>query len=74
MLLPAKLWRSLAGAGVRQCIADLTHVLEIEDWPGGGGTFDATVYPSMLVARRREEFGGSRPRTEGGRPQGEVNE
>jgi hypothetical protein len=54
MLLPAKLWRSLAGAGVRRHIGDQTHVLAVEDWPASADTFDATVFPSMLVARRRD--------------------
>ncbi len=54
LLVPAKLWRSLAGGGVRRLIAERTQLLSIEDWPTGGGVFDATVFPSLLVARRAD--------------------
>ena len=54
LLVPAKLWRSLAGAGLRRVVAERTTVLAIEDWPSGGGMFDATVFPSLVVARRGE--------------------
>ena len=66
LLVPAKLWRSLAGGGVRRVIADRSTVLAIEDWPAGGGAFDATVFPSLIVLRRaplcgaREENGERR--------------
>ena len=52
MLLPAKLWRSLAGGGVRRLIAERGTVVALEDWSEYPGTFDAAAYPSLLVARR----------------------
>jgi hypothetical protein len=30
-------------------------VLSIEDWPAGGGLFDATVFPSLIVVRRADD-------------------
>jgi hypothetical protein len=53
LLLPAKLWRCLAGGGVRRLIAERTTVHTIEDWSAARSAFDAAVYPSLLVARRR---------------------
>lgn len=55
LLLPVKLWRSLAGGGARRWIAAETHLLGIEDHSEGaaGGAFDAAVYPSLLIARRQ---------------------
>lgn len=51
MLVPAKLWRSLAGGGVRRLLATRTRVAAIEDWSEGIAAFDAAVYPSGVVAR-----------------------
>jgi hypothetical protein len=53
LVLPAKLWRSLAGSGVRQYIEKQTEVREIEDWAESPSVFDAVVYPSVLVLRRK---------------------
>lgn len=53
LLLPAKLWRSLAGGGVRRVIDDLADLRAIEDWAESRAAFDAAVYPSFLLARRR---------------------
>ena len=52
LLLPAKLWSSLAGGGVRRLLGDRTHVVALEDWSESPAAFDAAVYPSLLVARR----------------------
>ncbi len=52
LLLPAKLWRCLAGGGVRSLILDRASLLRIEDWSGARRAFDAAVYPSLLVVRR----------------------
>lgn len=52
LLLPAKLWRSLAGAGVRRWLLDRTRLALIEDHGDGDAAFDAVVYPSLLVANR----------------------
>lgn len=52
-LLPAKLWRALAGGGVRRLVAEETEPRILEDWSEARALFDAAVYPSLLVARRR---------------------
>jgi hypothetical protein len=52
LLLPAKLWRSLAGGGVRQLLFDRAAVVVLEDLTESEPQFDAAVYPSLLVARR----------------------
>lgn len=52
LLLPAKLWRSLSGAGVRRLLASETHVLRAEDWTDAASAFDAAVYPSVIIVRR----------------------
>jgi hypothetical protein len=52
-LLPTKLWRSLAGGGVRELLLDHTDLILIEDLTDLHAHFDAAVYPSLLVARRR---------------------
>ena len=53
LLLPSKLWRSLAGGGVRQLLLDRTLITTLEDHSDGRDTFDAAVYPSILVATRK---------------------
>jgi hypothetical protein len=52
LLLPAKLWRSLAGGGVRRLIMRRTSIARIEDHSEGEAAFDAAVYPSCIVLRR----------------------
>lgn len=52
LLLPAKLWRSLAGGGVRKYLADNMQVQIVRDWSDAISVFDAAVYPSLLVATR----------------------
>jgi SAM-dependent methyltransferase len=51
LLLPAKLWRSLAGGGLRHFLARSTAVMRLEDLSESRHAFDAAVYPSLLVAR-----------------------
>lgn len=53
LLLPAKLWGSLAGGGLRQFLAAQAPPLLLEEWQDSAAGFDAVVYPSALVARRR---------------------
>jgi hypothetical protein len=55
LLLPTKLWRSLAGGGVRQFLVDHTDIVALEDLAESHSQFDAAVYPSLLVARRRTD-------------------
>jgi hypothetical protein len=52
LLVPAKLWRSLAGGGVRRLLATDHRVLALEDWSDAPSLFDAAVYPSLVVVRR----------------------
>ena len=63
LLLPVKLWRSLAGGGVRRFVATETDVCRIVDFSSGPASFDAAVYPSLLVARRVSPDTASRART-----------
>ncbi len=55
VLLPSKLWRSLAGGGVRRYLATHAPPVVIEDLSESGAAFDAAVYPSLLVAVRNRE-------------------
>ncbi len=52
LLLPSKLWRSLAGGGIRKLVLEVARVTDIEDHGDCSGGFDAAVYPSVLVATR----------------------
>ncbi|HEU4563200.1 MAG TPA: hypothetical protein VFS05_01080, partial [Gemmatimonadaceae bacterium] len=52
LILPMKLWRSLAGGGLRRQLHEHARVLALEDWSDAPAAFDAAVYPSLLVARR----------------------
>jgi hypothetical protein len=50
LLVPAKLWRSLAGGGTRSLLAGDARLLRLEDWSEAPCGFDAAVYPSVIVA------------------------
>ncbi|HEX6316227.1 MAG TPA: N-6 DNA methylase [Gemmatimonadaceae bacterium] len=52
LLVPSKLWRSLAGGGVRRLLTDRATLVHVEDWSGAPALFDAATYPSLLVAAR----------------------
>ncbi|HEY5086856.1 MAG TPA: N-6 DNA methylase, partial [Gemmatimonadaceae bacterium] len=52
LLLPAKLWRSLAGGGARQLTLERTQLVAIEDHTDAPGVFEAAAYPSMLITTR----------------------
>ena len=52
LLVPAKLWRSLAGGGTRSLLARGARLLRLEDWSDAPCTFDAAVYPSVVVASK----------------------
>jgi hypothetical protein len=58
LLLPVKLWRSLAGGGVRALLLRDAAPLRLEDWSREPASFDAAVYPSLLVARRHAPSAG----------------
>ena len=59
LLLPAKLWRSLAGGGVRKLLADETELLRVEDRGDSRSGFEAAVYPAVLVCRAIKEPGAT---------------
>lgn len=52
LLLPMKLWRSLAGGGVRRLMASENILRVVEDWSEAPHAFDAAVYPSLVVTER----------------------
>jgi len=52
LLVPAKLWRALAGGGIREWLAEHTDIRTIRDWSNASALFDAAVYPSLIVAER----------------------
>ncbi len=54
LLLPAKLWKSLAGGGTRRIVQAAHELRQLEDWSGAPALFDAAVYPSLVVVRRRD--------------------
>lgn len=52
LLVPAKLWRTLSGGGIRHWLHDHVHVRSVSDWSESPALFDAAVYPSLIVAER----------------------
>jgi len=52
LLVPAKLWKSLAGGGVRRRLTQAATLRVVEDWSDAPALFDAAVYPSFVVATR----------------------
>ena len=57
-LVPAKLWRSLAGGGLRRVLCEGAELLALEDWAESKAAFDAVVYPSFLLAARAHTSSG----------------
>ncbi|HYC52407.1 MAG TPA: N-6 DNA methylase [Gemmatimonadaceae bacterium] len=51
LLVPSKLWCSLSGGGVRDFLLRTTRLERLEDLANSTHTFDAAVYPSLVVAR-----------------------
>lgn len=58
LLLPSKLWRSLAGGGVRQLLLERTELVGLDDLSESQPSFEAAVYPSLLVCRRKSQPAG----------------
>ncbi|MEP7064909.1 MAG: DNA methyltransferase [Gemmatimonadota bacterium] len=52
LLLPAKMWRSLAGGGARRLLRTDARVVALDDWSESPSSFDAVVYPSLVIARK----------------------
>lgn len=57
LLVPAKLFRALAGGGFRALLRRDTRITAIEDWSDAEPAFDAAVYPALVVARRADPAG-----------------
>ncbi|HVZ76638.1 MAG TPA: DNA methyltransferase [Gemmatimonadaceae bacterium] len=53
LLVPSKLWSALAGGGVRRLILEHSNLTMLEDLSDAPPLFDAAVYPSLVVMRRR---------------------
>lgn len=60
LLVPAKLWRSLSGGGVRRLLAARTELRRLEDWTDAPCAFDAAVYPSVVIASRKQPAADAR--------------
>lgn len=54
LLVPAKLWRTLSGSGVRRLLLEHTHLRTVHDWSDAPALFDAATYPSLVVATRAD--------------------
>jgi Eco57I restriction-modification methylase len=52
LLVPVKLWRSLAGGGMRRLLSRDARLHRLDDYSGGLSAFDAAAYPSLIVAMR----------------------
>ena len=52
LLVPVKLWQSLSAGGVRRLLIDESRIVRLEDFAEAPASFDAAVYPSLLVAER----------------------
>ena len=63
LLLPSKLWRSLAGGGVRQLLLERTELVVLDDLSESHSSFEAAVYPSLLVCRRTAQIAAHHQRT-----------
>jgi hypothetical protein len=61
LLLPSKLWRSLAGGGVRRLLLERTDLVALDDLSESHSSFEAAVYPSLLVCRRKVQTAGDTP-------------
>jgi len=61
LLVPAKIWRALAGGGIRQLLHEHVHVRTLRDWSNAPSLFNAAVYPSLIVAERPHAQGVAPP-------------
>lgn len=55
LLVPMKLWKSIAGGGIRRHLFERAQLKAVEDWSDAAAVFDAVVYPSLVVAQRCAE-------------------
>ncbi|MFN9204475.1 MAG: Eco57I restriction-modification methylase domain-containing protein [Gemmatimonas sp.] len=54
VLVPAKLWRTLSGGGIRRLLLHDAELHTLHDWSDAPALFEAATYPSLIVARRRD--------------------
>jgi len=54
LIVPAKLWKSLAGGGARALLMKHARLHEIHDLSDAPQLFDAAVYPSIIIAARQD--------------------
>lgn len=59
LIVPSKLWKSLAGGGVRGLLMERTTIRELHDLTDAPQLFDAAVYPSILVTGGSEVTGSN---------------
>ncbi len=52
LLVPAKLWKTLSGGGIRRLLRQETVLRALYDWGDAPAQFDAATYPSLIVATR----------------------
>jgi hypothetical protein len=58
LLLPSKLWKSLSAGGLRRLVTTEARVVAVEDYSDVPSSFDAAVYPGLLIATRDRSLGG----------------
>ena len=56
LLVPAKLFRSLSGGGIRELMHQHLRLVALEDMTESRSGFDAAVYPSLIVGRRQSSY------------------
>lgn len=54
LLVPAKIWRSLSGGGIRDVVERNLELSVLEDMTESRSAFDAAVYPSLIVGRKSD--------------------
>lgn len=63
LLVPAKLWRSLSGGGIRQLLLEQTRIHTLEDHSSSAPAFTAVTYPSIIITTARTGHDLHRPAT-----------
>lgn len=62
LLVPAKLWRTLSGGGIRRLLQQDTTLRALHDWSDAPAQFEAATYPSLIVATKRPRLHDGVPR------------
>ncbi len=61
LLVPAKLWRTLSGGGIRRILQHDTTLRALHDWSDAPAQFRAATYPSLIVATKHSTGHANRP-------------